>query len=161
MRAGGLYFYRDLTRFTNMTYAELLTEIATLNTELSGAGPWQDNWHLALPAEMGSGVGPFDAYIQVPDVFVPTSVLDRSTGYKGRSDEIPGGPPGHLVFEVPVSQGSSPPITKESFESSDSTSSSSLGAWVVASQIPVPGSMPLGVLGPGLIGRLAGRRRLI
>ena len=38
-----LFFFRDLARFGDMTYAEQLTSIAALNTELSGLGPWQDN----------------------------------------------------------------------------------------------------------------------
>ncbi len=155
-----LYFFRDLTRFANMTYAEQLASIDALNTELSGAGPWQDNWHLALPWEMGSGVGIFDKYTDVPGLFTPTDVFERSTGYRGRYEET-ASPGTHHVFEVWTYLDGYPPITKEIYYMFDTNGQGVEGAWAVASRIPAPGSMLLGALGLGMIGRLTrGRRRV-
>jgi len=125
-----LIFYRDLSRFSDMTYAEQLVSIDALNTEISGAGPWQDNWHLATSAEM-QGVS-IDDWVNVPNVFLPSDGVDL---YAGRYESI-GAPGTHMVFEVYPS--GSPPWSKNSYGMPDTSSDPTKGAWAVANYQPMP-----------------------
>jgi hypothetical protein len=139
-----LFFFRDLSRFSDMTYAEQLVSINALNTELSGAGPWLDNWHLATPAEM-QGVS-IDHWVDVPDVFLPSDGVDL---FAGRYEDI-GAPDTHMVFEVyPFG---TPPWAKNSYSMPDGSSDSTKGAWAVANYVPAPGAFLLGMLGLSVAG---------
>lgn len=144
-----LFFFRDLSRFSDMTYAEQLTSVGLLNSELAGLGPWAANWHLANPDEM---TNLFDDFVTVPDVFLPS----YGTGYVGRYEEIPG-PDGHLAYEVYV--GGSPPVTHELYEVLDSSAYPLLGAWAVANyRAPVPEAATVYLLLIGLLSLLLIRR---
>ena len=139
-----LFFYRDLSRFSDMTYAQQLLSIDALNTELSGAGPWQDNWHLATSAEM-QGVS-IDHWVDVPNVFLPS---DGANLFAGRYDST-GAPGTHMVFEVyPFG---SPPWAKNSYAMPDDSSDPTKGAWAVTNYVPVPGAFLLGMLGLSVAG---------
>lgn len=123
-----LYFYRDLSRFSDMTYTEQLASISLLNSELDGAGPWA-NWHLAGVAEMSNV---FSDFVSVPDVFLPSF----GSSYTGRFEDTPGAG-AHYAYEVYVT-GGSPPITHEIYEVSDSSAYPLMGAWAVAGYRPFP-----------------------
>lgn len=137
-----LYFYRDLSRFSDKSYAQQLASIALLNTELSGLGPWADNWHLASSSEMSNL---FSDFVSVPNVFLPSF---GTTNYVGRFEDTPG-PGAHYVYEVLI--GSSPPISHEIYEVSDASAYPLLGAWATANYrgmpVPEPYSFALMVLG--------------
>ena len=147
-----LFFYRDLSRFSDMTYMEQVTETDLLNTELSGSGPWLDNWHLATSAEMANL---FADFISVPDVFLPSYGTDSYVGRYGQT----GAPSEHMVYEVIESSGF-PPITHEKYDKLDSSSYPLLGAWAVATYNPrqVPEPMPLILLGMGILALAAAKK---
>jgi len=150
-----LFFYRDLSRFSSMSYSDQLTSIGLLDTELSGVGPWANAWRLASVSDMSNL---FDDFVTVPDVFLPSF----GSGYTGRFEDTPGAG-AHYAYEVLVT-GSSPPITKEIYEVSDSSAYPLMGAWAVASYsgLPVsePGSLMLMVAGLAAIGFVRRKRHI-
>ena len=147
-----LFFFRDLSRFSDMDYAAQLASISLLNTELDGLGPWGNNWHLASGDEMSNL---FSDFVSVPDVFLNSGGADS---YIGRYEEIPL-PDKHLVYEVLVT-GGFPPITHELYGALDSSASPTLGAWAVANyRGEVPEGSALYLFAIGFFGLIAIRRR--
>lgn len=144
-----LYFFRDLSRFGDMTYVEQLASIDLLNVELSGAGPWQNDWHLAGAAEMRAVLT--DYWTEVPDVFLPS----YGTDFVGRYDYVYP-PSGHHAYEVIVT-GGSPPLSHDIYGVSDTSDYPLLGAWAVATPVPSPSSAALLLLGVSIVGW--GKRR--
>lgn len=131
-----LYFYRDLSRFSDLTYTEQLASITLLASELDGFGPWA-NWHLASVTEMSNV---FSDFVSVPDVFLASS----GSSFTGRFEDSPGAG-AHYAYEVYVT-GGSPPITHEIYEVSDSSAYPLMGAWAVAGYRPLPVPEPLALL---------------
>jgi len=136
-----------------MTYANQLASVNLLNTELSGATPWLDNWHMATTAEMANL---FADFVTIPDVFLPSYGSDSYVGRYGQT----GAPGEHMVYEVLVSS-SFPPITHDQYDVPDSSAYPLLGAWAVANYNPRPIPAPPTVLlvGVGILGFATIKRR--
>lgn len=130
-----LFFYRDLSRFYNMTYDAQITSILLLNTELAGVGnPWANDWRLANGADLAELRAGGGGWIDVLSVFNPGG----STILKGRTN-VPAPPdPAHVVWEVYSSD--SPPFSQEQYAKDDADMFPTIGAWAVASyeEKPLP-----------------------
>ena len=144
-----LYFYRDLSAFTNMDYNEQKTAIAGLSAILSGTGPWR----MATSADMGGIIGNAS---QVMDTFLPSYGTDW---WKARYDQLgatpSGGPDEYMIYEI---IDGSPPYT-EQYDKPWSLEEPSLGAWAVTNVVPIPGAVLLGTLGLAVAGYRLRRSR--
>jgi hypothetical protein len=146
-----LFFFRDLSRFSDMTYAEQLSSIALLNSELAGAGPWNNDWHLATTSEMS---GLFADPLGITNVFLPSSGSDY---FAGRYEQaVIKDVPEHMWYEV-ILTGSSPPVYTEQDSIPDSSDYD--GAWAVASYNSVPEPSTFLLMLTGLLGMACRQRR--
>jgi hypothetical protein len=137
----GYHWYWSLTDFTNMTYAEQIAKIDTLDSYGNIAG----GWHLATMDEMES-LWKYDASVIGPSF----RWTGTSTERRGRFESVPTAGL-HEVGLVWYTD-----YWKTWFKSglldqtgADEIPSNYLGAWVVSDQavVPLPGAVLLGVIG--------------
>jgi hypothetical protein len=145
-----LFFYRDLSRFSDMTYAEQLVSIDALNTELNGAGPWNNNWHLATSSEMS---GLFADSLGVTGVFLPSVGSDY---FAGRYEvAVIKDEPEHMWYEVILMSGGVTYTEQDSIPDSSDYD----GAWAVATyRVPEPSTLLLVIT--SLAGMIWQQRRI-
>ena len=148
------YWFKDMSRFVNMTFDEQLSEISLVNTDPIFSSVNRESWRMATVLEVGDLLSGnwWDAndpnLSKVCDLLTPTEVGTSTAVWSGRTFHIQSGSVAPTPFLYYDSTNTSMPYFCEIGGSIDSDflKSDSLGAWVVADgrnpyPVPEPGTL--------------------